>query len=208
MLVFLALIIITNIPNLITYPVTDPVTNITTCFSTNTVTTINYLIAAFMRSFIPFGIMLTLNLLVIWSLKQSKVRVGVSSVVQSGQQTSHRQFSNKEFRFMVSTLIIDFIFLFFYLPLGVNFGVVTYNLFGTSITSNPVSNAAYNLASNIIQLLALSHTSALFFVFIIFNRNFRNEIIDLLRLNILFPSLNHNSTAKFSRTLNKDQSHL
>ena len=206
MFVLLSLIIITNIPNLITYPITDSVTNITTCFMTNTITTINYLIAAFMRSFIPFGVMLTLNLLVIWNLKQSKVRVGVSSVVQiassqSGQQTS-RQFSNKEFRFMVSTLIIDFIFLFFYLPLGVNFGVVTYNLFGTSITSNPVSNAAYNLASNIIQLLALSHTSALFFVFMIFNRNFRKEIIVLLRLNKLFPSLNHNSTTKLSRTLN------
>ena len=210
MLVFLSLIIITNIPNLISYPVTDPITNITSCFSTNAVDTTNYLIAAFMRFYIPFALMLTLNLKVIWNLKQSKIRVGVVQTVSQPQsQSGQRQFSSKEFRFTVSTLIIDCIFLFFYLPLGVNFFIVIYNLFGTSITSDPVSNAAYNLASNSIQLLALAHTSVLFILFIVFNRNFRNEIIVLLGLNKLFSSLNnHVSNTKLSRTLKKDPSRM
>ena len=208
MMAFLALILITNIPNLVNYPVTNPVTNISACYTSSTMTITNYIIACFMRAFIPFTVMLILNLIVIWNLKNSKIRVGVSNVVQiasqSGQQS--RQFSNKEFRFMVSTLIIDFIFLFFYLPLGINYGIATYNLFSTSLTSDPVWNAAFTLFSTLSQLLALSHTSFLIFVFIIFNRNFRNEIIYLLRLNVLFPSLNLESSTNMSRTLNKDLS--
>lgn len=202
MLSFGALILIADVPNLINYPVTNPVTNITACFLSNTINTTNNLIAAFMRIFIPFAIMLTLNLKVIRNLKQSKIRVGVANVVQSSQQTSHRQFSNKEFRFVVSTLIIDFIFLFFYLPIGVNFFIVIYNLFGTAITSNPVSNAANSFSMTIFQLLAQLHTSLLFFFFIIFNRNFRQELIVLLRLNKLFRSLKPLSSTNLTRTLN------
>ena len=205
MLSFGALILIADVPNLINYPVTNPVTNITTCFLSNTINTANNLIAAFMRIFIPFAIMLTLNLKVIRNLKQSKIRVGVANVTQSGQQTSHRQqLSNKEFRFVVSTLIIDFIFLFFYLPIGVNFFIVIYNLFGTAITSNPVSNAANSFSMTIFQLLAQLHTSLLFFFFIIFNRNFRKELIVLLRLNKLFQSLKPLSSTNLTRTLNMD----
>jgi hypothetical protein len=207
MLVFLALILITNFTNLITYPVTITFanTNFTYCYMSNNLSIATYLISVLMRVFVPFGIMLSLNLIVIWTLKQSKIRVGVSNVVQiassiSGQES--RQFTNKEFRFMVSTLIIDFIFLFFYLPLAVNYGIATYNLFSTSLTSDPVWYAAFNLFSTLAQLLAMAHTSVLFIVFVIFNRNFRNELIVWLRLNRLLKSLQSENNTNMTRMVN------
>jgi hypothetical protein len=215
MLACLALILITNMTNLMTYPGVST-SNYTSskCTTTNDVNISTNLIANLMRVFIPFGLMLTLNLLVIYRLKQSKIKVGVSNLIQvasklqnSSNQPYH-QITNKEFRFMVSTLIIDFVFLFFYLPLGVNYGIATYNLFSTSLTSNSLWNAAYNLFSQVTQMLAISHTSMLIFVFLIFNRNFRIEFILLFRLYKLFPSLQPDSSTNQTRTVNIDASQM
>lgn len=202
MLGFLAFILLADMTNLLTYPVTNA-KNVTSCFVATDVTLATNLLANLMRVFIPYGLMLTMNLLVIWRLKSSKVRAGVANTLQvTGNSRASRQLSNKEFKFTVSTLIIDFVFLFFYLPIGIVFIIATYNLFGTSITSDPVSNAIYNFISNITQMLALSHTSALFVIFVIFNQYFRNELIILFRLNRVFPSTNSETSIKITRVRN------
>jgi hypothetical protein len=199
---FLAFILLADMTNLLTYPVTNA-KNVTSCFVATDVTLATNLLANLMRVFIPYGLMLTMNLLVIWRLKSSKVRAGVANTLQvTGNSRASRQLSNKEFKFTVSTLIIDFVFLFFYLPIGIVFIIATYNLFGTSITSDPVSNAIYNFISNITQMLALSHTSALFVIFVIFNQYFRNELIILFRLNRVFPSTNSETSIKITRVRN------
>ena len=210
MLSCLGLILIVNMTNLMTYPVTSS-SNKTSCSMSNDISIATNLIANVMRVFIPFGLMLTLNILIIYRLKQSKIKVGVSNVMQiASQQQSkqtERQLTNKEFRFMVSTLIIDFVFLFFYLPMGVSYIIATYNQFNTSITGDSYSNAVYNLFNNISQLIAMAHTSVLFFVFVIFNRYFRLELIYLLRLQKLFPSLQSEGSTNATRLLN-NQSQL
>lgn len=196
MLACLALILVTNITNLITYTATDA-NNATYCFMTNNLTVATSLIATLMRVFIPFGIMIALNFLVIYRLKQSKVRVSVSNVIQIASQTRRqfsRQLTKKEFRFTVSTLIIDVIFSFFYFPLGVAYVIVICTIFNASIFSDPLSNAIFILCSNVSQLLALAHTSVLFFIFLVFNRIFRAELVVLLRLNRFFPHLTSEQT--------------
>lgn len=200
MLGFLAFILLADMTNLLTYPVTNA-KNVTSCFVAIDVTLATNLLANLMRVFIPYGLMLTMNLLVIWRLKSSKVRAGLANATLqvTGNSRTSRQLSNKELKFTVSTLIIDFVFLFFYLPIGIVFIIGTYNLFGTSITSDPVSNAIYNFISNITQMLALSHTSALFVIFVIFNQYFRNELIILFRLNRVFPSVNSETSIKVTR---------
>ena len=203
----LALILITNMTNLMTYPVTNA-NNVTSCFTASDVSIATSLIATMMRIFIPFLLMLGLNLLVIYRLKQSKIRVGIANVIQldtqsrQQQQQPSRQLTRKEFKFTVSTLIIDFLFLFFYLPLGVAFVVQIYNLFNNSLSSYPVGNAVYNLFSNLSQIFALAHTSALFFIFIVFNRNFRTELFDLLRVYKFFPQFKPENTTNQTRVAN------
>lgn len=181
MMFLLVLVLISQIPTLITYPVIDSNNN-TSCFMEARVKMASTLCLNLMRIFIPFGIMLTLNLIVIWRLKQSKRRVNAASIQSGSSQQTNRQLVNKS-RFSVSTLIIDFIFLFFYLPMGVSYAIQIYNLYSTSLTSDPVVNASYQLFTNICLMLSLAHTSALFFVFVIFNRFFRAELIVFFRIN-------------------------
>ena len=194
MLACLALILITNMTNLLSYPVNiGP--NVTICFMSDEASVATSLIASLMRVFIPFGVMLTLNLLVVRRLRRSKARVSVLSLIKVGSQIQNksRPLTRKEFKFIVSTLIIDFIYLVFYLPLGIDFLIQTYNIFDDSINFNPLATAIYNLYNYVSQFFAISHTSALFFIFVIFNRFFRNELIVLLRLDKVFPSLQSES---------------
>lgn len=203
MLACFALILITNMTNLMTYPVTNA-KNVTSCFMTSDVTVATYLIANLMRFFIPFAIMVTFNLLVIYFLKRGKVRVGdvlpdnIDSS-QRPQRRSLRRLTRSELRFTGSTLIIDSIFLFFYLPLGANYVVQTYGLFNNSLKSNTVGYAVFQVFSNLSQVLALAHTSAIVIVFVVFNDNFRAELIVFLRLHKVFPNLKPENPVNVAR---------
>ena len=208
MLCFLAFILIINVTNLITYSVTDA-NNITSCFISNGISIATSINTNLTRVFIPFVFMLTLNLLVIWRLKSSKIRVGVVNVLQiaASQQNGqfHKQMTNREFRFTISTLLIDFVFLFCYFPLEVNIGIQLYNLFGDSITGSPIATAVLNVFTSVAQVMALGHTAVLFFVFVIFNRNFRNELIMLFRLYKIFPALQpQDNTTMLTRIMNNN----
>lgn len=206
---FLAFILIINVTNLITYSVTDA-NNITSCFISNGISIATSINTNLTRVFIPFVFMLTLNLLVIWRLKSSKIRVGVVNVLQiaaASQQNGqfHKQMTNREFRFTISTLLIDFVFLFCYFPLEVNICIQLYNLFDDSITGSPIASAVLNVFTSVAQVTALGHTAVLFFVFVIFNRNFRNELIMLFRLYKIFPALQpQDNTTMLTRIMNNN----
>ena len=203
MLTLLVAIVIMNMSNLLQTPVLNA-KNVTVCLQSNDAFVAAGLIFNMMRIFIPFVLMLILNLLVIWKLKNSKARVGVAQVSTSQLESKQnsRQISNKELRFMVSTLIIDFMYLFFYLPVGISFLIQTYNFFSTSLTSDPVGNAVFNLYTSFAQMLSMSHASVLFFVFLVFNRVFRAELVILLRLDRLFPSVQLGNTTVLNKSNN------
>lgn len=205
---FLAFILIINVTNLITYSVTDA-NNITSCFISNSISIATSINTNLTRVFFPFALMLTLNLLVIWRLKSSKIRVGVVNVLQiaASQQNGQyqKQMTNREFRFTISTLLIDFVFLFCYFPLEVNIGIQLYNLFDDSITGSPIASAVLNVFTSVAQVMALGHTAVLFFVFVIFNRNFRNELVMLFRLYKIFPALQPtDNTTVLTRIINNN----
>ena len=218
MLGCLSLILITNLTNLMTYPVINSSTNTTSCYTANNVSLANDLIACLMRIFIPFGTMLTLNLVVIYRLRRSKTKVGVATTAmmnigpkpQSSQviRSAAGQLTSKELRFTVSTLTIDFVFLFFYLPLGIAYAIVIYNLFDDSIKSSMFDNAIFNLFSSISQLLAMSHTSVTIFIFVIFNRYFRAELIRVFRVYVVFPNLQPMRSTNMTRMNNNHVSKL
>lgn len=178
MLSFLLLILITNITNLMSYPVN----NIMNCSSTYEVDTATYIIFILMRFCIPFGVMLTLNLVIIIRLKQSKRASNLVQIASTQHVNGSRQMTNKQFRFTVSTIFIDMVFLFFYLPLGVNLGIASYFHYVNPLTSDNV----FNVFSFSTQMLALFHSSVLIFLFIAFNKCFREEFILLFRLNYIF----------------------
>lgn len=134
-----------------------------------------------MRIYIPFTLMVTFNGIVIKRLQKSKK-------ITRGTTTT-TQMSNREYKFKLATVIIDFTFLAFYTPMAVNlsFGIV--DIINNSISNDPMADVIINvLFANVAQLLAFAYSVIMIFIFVIFNKIFRKEIISLLRLNRIFPS--------------------
>lgn len=133
--------------------------------------------------------MITLNVIVLRRLRQSKIRVGVANVTRMGQQKNQPgQLSNKEYKFIISTLFIDITFFLFYTPLAAFItisGVQTIyaNLF------EPLTAAFVSLFYSATQVLALFYSVASFFIFAVFNRYFRGEVIVVLRLKRFLPKV-------------------
>lgn len=155
------------------------------------------------RIYIPFACMLTLNLIVLRRLRQSKIRVGVANVTRMGQQKNQPgQLSSKDYKFIVSMLFIDITFFVFYTPLAVTmtlYSVTTIN----STLFDPVTNAWILLAYSTAQALALIYSVSSFFIFAVFNRYFRGEVIAVLHLKRFLPRVFNESISAFNDTPQK-----
>lgn len=150
------------------------------CFMHFQVAAATNVIAILMRVYIPFVITFCLNMIVISRLKKSKNTVRGATQIINGKQPG--KITNKEYKFKMATITIDFTFLVFYTPLAVN---LTFNIvdLDDSISNDPFLNAVINnLFSNLSTLLAFSYSIALVFMFFIFNRYFREELAIILRL--------------------------
>ena len=190
MLLFLLIILITNITNLMTYPIKNYKNE---WYCNNSFDTITNLIAFLMRFIIPFVVMVTLNLMVIWRLKRPKIRTSQTNPIQialNRQINRSSQTAKKKLRFILSTLFIDYVFLIFHFPLGVNYGVsIRIYLNGTIRYFSPDYLAIFFLFSDVTQLIALFHSSVLIILFISFNKYFRAEFIILFRLDKILQSI-------------------
>lgn len=144
--------------------------------------------------------MITFNLVVFRRLRKSKIRVGVANVTQIGQQPNQPGvISNKEYRFFMSTLFIDITFFVFYTPLGAFitlWSVVTINPSGF----DSVSTAMIFLLFSTAQILTLIYSMCSFFIFAVFNRYFRGEVIAVLRLRRFFPTVFNESISVLNGT--------
>lgn len=160
------------------------------------VNVVNNLLSILFRIYIPFTLMITLNLIVISRLTKSKQ--SVHSVAPNNNNVAAKKMSKKEFRFKITMIIIDFTFLAFYTPMAINltFGIVYMN--NGSIGGNPYSDFVISrLFSIIAQLIAVSYSSLIFFIFLIFNRIFRQEFVKMLFCkNILITLSDINSSTK------------
>lgn len=186
----LALVLITNITNLLTYPITrTSINNVTTtsCFTSLPVQISTTLIAILMRIYIPFLLMIGFNLIVIIRLRNSKRRVGINGRKNAQQQLPStqpaNQLSRKEYKFVVTTIIIDAMFFVLHTPLAAFFVITIYNQFNDSITSVPVVSAWVNLFSNVSQLIAVGYPELMIFIFVTLNRYFREELLVIFRLS-------------------------
>ena len=146
------------------------------------------------KLFIPYVFMVTFNIKVILRLRQSKRRAGLNNSLRQTNPTNSA--TDKGTRFTITTIIIDLIFLIFNLPqtLLISYDLVTNFL----IEMNIYQGWIFYICVDISTLLSLSFSTALVFMFIIFNRIFRKELFIFFRLqkfiNIISPNfLNSNS---------------
>lgn len=132
-----------------------------------------------MRVYIPFALMFSLNMVIISRLQKSKRNIGQVNQIING----NKQISNKERMFKIKTVIMDFTFLVFYMPVAVNLTLNIVNLNDTITKDVYLDAILNNLFANLSTLLAYSYSVALIFIFLIFNKYFRDELLILLRLS-------------------------
>lgn len=124
-----------------------------------------------MSVFIPYMIILLLDIMVIVRLRRSRVKIG-------SRQTANNR--SRSFRFMVNTILIDLIYLIFILP---------------NLILDVLYFIKYDRYSKLFVVFAvfaqLKIYCKLFFVlFFIFNRIFRQEFISIFKSNRFFRHIN------------------
>jgi hypothetical protein len=190
-----ALLAVANMPNLLTYP-----NSAGFCVTPPDVSIARNVLTILFRVYIPFVVMFVMDVIVFKRLRQSRRRIGVS---QMGQRKQSNQISIKEYNFIVSTLLMDLSFVVFYTPTAVHLAISLSTLF---ITYDSVTTAAVNLLYSCGILTAFLYSVLTFFLFFIFNRYFRNEVLTVLRINRLFPEMSQTvmesgSTNNMKKTL-------
>lgn len=186
----LVLIFTANIANLLTYQKSVTIGGVvsTRCYISTDVSIAASLTAMVVRIYIPFSLMLTLNLFVFRRLRRSKSKVNILQTNGAIKNSNH--ISAKEHHFIVSTLFIDLVFFLFYTPTAVYISIWSANIYTLSAWT-PLSSAILNIFLNCSQTLVYLYSVLLIFAFVVFNRTFRIEVVEMLRLKLIFPSLSH-----------------
>ena len=167
---------VANMPNLLSYPQQG---RMVVCKMSNQATSAANIISILFRVYIPFVLMLVFDVIVFKKLRQSKRRVGM---IQMGHQRQFGQFSNKEYKFILSTLFIDLAFILFYTPISAHVTITVVNLY---VSWDRLTAAVLNVFYSSALLTVYLYSVVLFVIFLVFNRYFRNEVITILRLNKL-----------------------
>lgn len=176
-------------------------TTIMNCLQIPEITSALTLIEIFVEFYVPYVIMVCLDVMVIKRLRQSRQRSGLNSQRQHSNQTTDRSV-----RFTITTILIDLIYFVFNFPITLSKAHFIVTILFTNIKGNTISETLEHLS----LLLSLSYSAVLFFLFLIFNRIFRKEFIDVFRLGKLaeilpFRGLSFNfffSTNNSERTQN------
>ena len=168
-----------NMPNLLSYPQQG---RNNFCIMSNEATAAANIILIFLRAYIPFTLMLIFDVIVFKKLRNSRRRVGMIQMGQQRQPERISKISNKEYKFILSTIFIDLTFILFYTPISAHVTITVFNLY---ISWDMFTGAVINVFYNCALLTIYLYSVFLFVIFLVFNRYFRNEAFSILRLNKL-----------------------
>ena len=202
----IAFVLITNMSNLFTLESDVPSSNkrFVYCNMTIEASVASILSLVIIRTYLPFILMLTLNIIVFIRLKRSKLKVSSHNTSSHSNQTNvsvthspHTRLiphlTNKQTKFIVSTLFIDLTFVVFYTPLTAYFSISISSIINMDANWDQLNTAYIELFSNITQLFAYAYSVSLFFIFVLLNRYFRQELIDLFRFQRILSIFSDNS---------------
>ena len=144
---------------------------------------INYYIRNFMRFYIPYLIMVIVDVMVIIRLKGSKTRLN---------QRLNSNFSIRSSRFTRNTILIDLIYLVFNIPSTSfsNYQIIYYSLLYAGIDVELLPSPYNEILGVLLPSLSYYYLSLIFLLFIAFNRIFRSEFIKILHLQKFFSTVN------------------
>ena len=145
-----------------------------------------YSVESFMQFFIPYFIMVIVDVMVVIRLKKLNTNLNQRRTRLSSVST------NRSSRFTRNTILIDLIYLVFNLPPTIYGIYITIYFFFRGNIHLPT--LYFNLIKFIFPLFSFFYLSLIFVVFVVFNRIFRAELITLFHLqkfiNVV-TSINH-----------------
>jgi hypothetical protein len=187
----LVLIFVANMANLLSYPATVNLLGqqLSHCAISTAASVTTSIMGMIMRVYIPFGIMILLNVIVFKRLRVNNTKVGVKYQTSVGQlKRKSDELERKEHRFIVSTIFIDLTFFIYYTPIAIFIAISVASMFNSSLLPDPLSNTFFNLFIHASHLLVYLYSVSIVFIFTFFNRYFRDELVRTLRINVLFPN--------------------
>ena len=168
-LIIFLLLVVLNIPNLLFYL---PARRGAVCTADPVISISSDSISLIVRNFIPLGLMIVLNLLILHKMR-------VSSQITLGQQPT---FSQREIQFTKTVIAYSVFFSISSFPITMYFIPNNIYLYSGTFAKDLVLAAAYNLAFNIVQSISILKAFLMFFMNVGFNKVFRRELLVWLRL--------------------------
>ena len=166
-----AMVLILNSMLFIEHSKTEIQNNRTVYISNKKVTLVKNILNPLVKFYIPYFIMVGLNIKVVLRLRESKKQAS-SGIRRRGTLTNLSKFT-------VSTILIDLIYLIFKAPL--TFFQIYSNVY-RAVTGHFVTES-FDLIWNVFLEFPITYSALLVFIFILFNRLFRNEILSFFRFN-------------------------
>lgn len=160
--VFVILTIL-DIPNFLFY-----ITPRGICSSDFNVTISSDIISICFRIYVPFSIMLLLNIIMIRKILKSRA--------------TFKQTSRKEYYFTLAVLSYDFYLLVINFPLSIYYILYDINLYSGALNNNPLFSVSYMMFGNITLSLGFCTQTFSFFTNLAFNKLFRQEIFKFFRI--------------------------
>ena len=180
------IILFANSPNFIRSSTTSTFNNRTTVQNGKLRSEIQLVIQCvkiFMEVYIPYLIIVFLDIMAVVCLKRSKVNILTGN--------------NRTFRFTINTILIDLIYLIFHIPYAFTTSILLLNFFNFLKISKPFAYiGVFSFILNVFELLPFYYSCFVFFVFLIFNRNFRFELFSigfLVKIKDFFVSQRNSS---------------
>ena len=96
--------------------------------------------------------------------------------------------SRKEYQFTITVMAYDAYFLFLNFPVSVYYIMYDINLYSGALRGDPVMNAGYNLYNGIVVNLSFCVQVLTFFMYLAFNKLFRQELLRVFRLTQYFQT--------------------
>ena len=157
------------------------------------------IISIFMRTYIPFGFMLIFNILMIRKIFKSKKLVVA---------TQNSEFSRKETHFTLAVIACDVYFLLINFPLSIFYIFYDIYYYSGTFDVDPLLFNKYLFANAVFSDFSFLVQTLPFFMYLTFNKLFRNEFLYVLSRVTFVQSLSRfhfasSQTHPFSNTPNR-----
>lgn len=182
-LVIFTLITIADVPNMMYY------LKGTSCTANPDIIIASDIVSIILRTYLPFALMILMNVIMIMKIFKNR-----NSTLK---QTS---LTGKEYQFTLAVIAYDVYFFCINFPASLYYIFYDANLYRNAFVGNALFNAQYNMVSAVTINLSYCSQTFSFFMFVGFNKLFRQELVRIFKRGNLVGQSSMQQTGLKSNT--------